>query len=180
LGIVLVECELVETNLLIEEVFLDPLGSVDLKPPAAVRQLVNPELSEVGTPGTTGQELVAKRGAEILAVGSRILKFGKLHKAAPVLVLIPRAAMRRSGDGEKDFLGAIDGVFAAAFAFVLLGVGFASVGGFGPASEAKAGIVEAGELALDGFDHTFRGDRGVNVREVVAAQHRACRSWRGH
>jgi hypothetical protein len=87
--------------------------------------------------------------------------------------------MRRSGNGEKDFLGAIDGVFAAAFAFVLLGIGFASVGGFGAASEAKAGIVEAGELALDGFGHPFRGNRGVNVREVIAAQHRARLRGRG-
>jgi hypothetical protein len=180
LGIVLVECELVETNLLIEEVFLYPLGSVDLKPPAAVRQQVNPELSEVGTPGTTGQELVAKRGAEILAVGSRILKFGKLHKVAPVLVLIPRVAMRRSGDGEKDFLGAVNRVFAAAFAFVLLGVGLAALRDFGAASEAKSGILDRGHCALDGLDEAFRGDRGVNVREVIAAQLRARRSWRGH
>jgi hypothetical protein len=89
----------------------------------------------------------------------------------------PRAALRLSGDGDQDFLGAVNGSCAAAFALVLLGVGFAALG-FGAAREAKAGIVEAGELALHGFGDAFGGDRGVNVREVISAQLRARLRWR--
>ena len=92
---------------------------------------------------------------------------------APVMVAgVPRAALRLSGDGDQDFLGAVNGSCAAAFALVLPGVGFAALG-FRAASEAKAGIVEAGELALDGVGDAFGGDRGVNVCEVISAQLRA-------
>jgi hypothetical protein len=79
----------------------------------------------------------------------------------------------RSGNRDQDFLGAINRVFAAAFAFVLLGVGLAALRDFGAASEAKSGILKASELALDGFGDPFLGDRGVHVREVIAAQLRA-------
>src|SRR3984893_7790927 len=101
---------------------------------------------------------------------------------APVMVAgVPRTALRLSGDGDQDFLGAVNGSCAAAFALVLLGVGFAALG-FGAARETKAGIVEAGELALHGFGDAFGGDRGVNVREVISAQLRARLRWRdgGH
>jgi hypothetical protein len=45
--------------------------------------------------------------------------------------------------------------------------------------EEKSGILKAGELALDGIGDPFRGDRGVNVREVIAAQLRARLRGRG-
>jgi hypothetical protein len=80
--------------------------------------------------------------------------------------------LRLSGDGDEDFLGAVNGSCPAAFALVLPGIGFAALG-FGAASEAKAGIIEAGELARDGVGDAFGGDRGVNVREVISAQLRA-------
>jgi hypothetical protein len=79
-----------------------------------------------------------------------------------------------SGDGDEDFLGAVNGSCPAAFALILLGIGFAALG-FRAAGEAKAGIIEAGELALDGVGDAFGGDRGVNVREVISGScARAC------
>ena len=52
---------------------------------------------------------------------------------------------------------------------MLLGVGLAAFC-VGAASKAEAGIVEAGELALDGVSDAFGGDRGMHEREVIAAQ----------
>jgi hypothetical protein len=59
-------------------------------------------------------------------------------------------------------------VFAAAFAFVLLGVGLAAIGCFGAASEAKSGILKAGELALDGIGDPFRSSPRAETMYVLS------------
>jgi hypothetical protein len=97
-----------------------------------------------------------------------------LHAAR---LLAARLGAQGGVGGEEDaFLerdrGAVNSSCPAAFALILLGIGFAALG-FRAAGEAKAGIIEAGELALDGVGDAFGGDRGVNVREVISAQLRA-------
>jgi hypothetical protein len=74
----------------------------------------------------------------------------------------------RLSDGDENFSGAIDGRFTAAFAWVLLGVGFAALS-LRAAVEAKAWVVERGEFALDRFADAIGGDRSMHVREVMLA-----------